>query len=134
MAKLTTIEGIGASLSNKLKKAGVGSTDTLLEYCRNPKGRKDLAKASGLSPKLVLRFTNHADLMRIKGIGGEYSELLEASGVDTVRELAKRDPANLYDKMVKTNARKSLVRQIPSQKMVRRWVTQAKRLKPMVKY
>ncbi len=134
MAKLTTIEGIGPSLSRKLKKAGVGSTNTLLEYCRSPKGRQQLAKSSGLSSKLVLKFTNHADLMRIKGIGGEYSELLEAAGVDTVRELAKRDPAKLYDKVVQTNSRKSLVRQIPSEKMVRRWVTQAKRMKPMVRY
>ncbi|UCC47581.1 MAG: DUF4332 domain-containing protein [Gemmatimonadota bacterium] len=134
MAKLTTIEGIGAVHARKLKKVGVGSTDTLLDYCRTPKARQKVAKASGIASKQLLKFVNHADLMRIKGIGGEYSELLEASGVDTVKELKHRDAQALYQKMVRTNKRRALVRQVPSERMVKRWVAQAKRIKPMVKY
>lgn len=134
MAKLTTIEGIGAVHARKLKKVGVGSTGTLLDYCRTPKAREKVAKESGIPQKQLLRFVNHADLMRIKGIGGEYSELLEASGVDTVKELGRRDARALYQKMVTTNKRKALVRQVPSERMVKRWVAQAKRSKPMVRY
>jgi len=134
MAKLTNIEGIGAMHARKLKKVGVGSTDTLLEYCRTPKARQKVAKESGIPQKQLLRFVNHADLMRIKGIGGEYSELLEASGVDTVKELGRRDANALYEKMVRTNKRRALVRQVPSERMVKRWVAQARRTKPMVRY
>ncbi|MFQ5571072.1 MAG: DUF4332 domain-containing protein, partial [Rhodothermales bacterium] len=90
MAKLSTIEGIGPALEEKLKNAGVGSVEKLLEAGRTPQGRKQLASDSGIDGKRILRFVNHADLMRIKGIGGEYSELLEAAGVDTVLELARR--------------------------------------------
>jgi predicted flap endonuclease-1-like 5' DNA nuclease len=132
MAKLTTIEGIGLSIAGKLKKTGVGSTDTLLKHCCDRKGRAEVAKSCGISPTMVLKFANHADLMRIKGIGGEYSELLEASGVDTVRELARRDATKLHQSMAATNKRKRLVRQLPSQRMINGWVKRAKRMKPMV--
>jgi predicted flap endonuclease-1-like 5' DNA nuclease len=134
MAKLTTIEGIGPTLSTKFKKAGVGSTDALLKYCRDSKGRSEIAKATGITPKVVLKFANHADLMRIKGVGGEYSELLEAAGVDTVKELARRDAKALHAKVADVNKKKALVRQLPSEKMVKSWVTSAKRLKPMMTY
>jgi hypothetical protein len=117
MAKLTTIEGIGPTLSTKFKKAGVGSTDALLNYCRDRKGRGEIAKATGVTPKLVMKFVNHADLMRIKGIGGEYSEL-----------------KGLHAKVTDVNKKKALVRQVPSEKMVKSWVTSAKRLKPVVTY
>ncbi len=112
----------------------MGSTNTLLKHGCTRKGRVAIAKASGLSVKRVLKFVNHADLMRIEGIGGEYSELLEASGVDSVKELARRDPTSLFEKIRATNGRRSLVRQIPTQRMVHRWVTTAKRLKPMVSH
>ena len=134
MAKLTSIEGIGVSIAGKLQKAGVGSTDTLLKHCRDRKGRAEIAKSTGISPSLILKFVNHADLMRIKGIGGEYSELLEASGVDTVRELARRDATKLHLAMAATNKRRRLVRQLPSQKMINAWVNKAKRMKPMVSH
>ncbi len=112
----------------------VGSTDALLNYCRDRKGRGEIAKATGVTPKLVMKFVNHADLMRIKGIGGEYSELLEAAGVDTVKELARRDAKGLHAKVTDVNKKKALVRQVPSEKMVKSWVTSAKRLKPVVTY
>jgi predicted flap endonuclease-1-like 5' DNA nuclease len=130
MAKLTTIEGIGVTVEKKLKKAGVGSTHSLLKLGGTKKGRKELAVASKMDEGKLLRFVNHADLMRIRGIGGEFSELLEAAGVDSVPELKRRNPANLRAAMEAANAKrkKKLVRQLPSEKQVASWVEQAKKL------
>ena len=132
MAKLTTIEGIGPAIEAKLKRAGIGSVESFLKICCDKKGRKEVAAKTNIDEGKILRFTNHADLMRIKGIGGEYSELLEASGVDTVVELAQRNAANLHAKMVETNAKKKLVRQVASESQVSNWVSQAKKLKRVV--
>lgn len=132
MAKLTTIEGIAEKLAEKMKKAGVGSTDALLKKGATKKGRQAIASASGIDESRVLKFVNHADLMRIKGIGGEYAELLEAAGVDSVPELKGRNAANLHAAMVETNAKKKLVRQVASAKQVASWVTQAKALPRIV--
>ncbi len=132
MAKLTTIEGVGPVIEAKLKKAGVGSVESLLKICCDKKGRKDIAAKTNIEEQKILRFTNHADLMRIKGVGGEYSELLEAAGVDTVVELAQRNAENLHAKMNEVNAKKKLVRQVASQSQVTGWVAQAKKLKRVV--
>ena len=134
MAKLTTIEGIGDTLAGKLKKAGVGSCESLLKKGATRKGRKEIAEGAGIDAKRVLKFVNHADLMRIKGVGGEYAELLEASGVDTVAELARRNPDNLRTKMVEVNEKKKLVRQVASASQVEGWVGQAKELPRVVEY
>ncbi len=134
MAKLTTIEGVGEVVAKKFKKAGVGSVEALLKKGSTPAGRKAIAAATNIDPKKVLRFVNHADLMRVKGIGGEYSELLEASGVDTVVELANRSAANLHKKMGEVNGKKKLVRQLPSLSQVSGWVAQAKTLGRGVSY
>ncbi|MDX1428964.1 MAG: DUF4332 domain-containing protein [Rhodothermales bacterium] len=134
MAKLSTIEGIGASLATKFKKAGVGSVEALLKKGSTAKGRKELEAATGIDGKRVLRFVNHADLMRVKGVGGEYSELLEAAGVDTGVELSKRNAPNLHAKMKEVNAKKKLVRQLPSQSQVEGWVSQDKKLGRMVSH
>ena len=128
MAKLTTIEGIGEGLAAKIRKAGVGSTNSLLKMGGTKKGRKAIAEASGLDEGRILKFVNHADLMRLKGVGGEYAELLEAAGVDTVVELKRRNAANLHAAMVETNTKKKLVRQVASAKQVAAWVAQAKEL------
>ncbi len=132
MAKLTTIEGIGETLAAKFKSAGVGSVEKLLEKGCTAKGRKELAEATGIDAKRILRFVNHADLMRLKGVGGEYAELLEAAGVDTVAELARRNAANLHAKMEAVNAEKKLVRQTPSLSQVEAWIAQAKTLERTV--
>lgn len=132
MAKLTTIEGVGPVIERKLKNAGIGSVESFLKICCDKKGRKDIASKTNIEETKILRFTNHADLMRIKGIGGEYSELLEAAGVDTVVELATRNTANLHAKMVEVNAKKKLVRQVASESQVIGWVAQAKKLKRVV--
>lgn len=125
MSKLETIEGIGPALCEKLESAGVGSCENLLEAGGTKKGRADIAAKSGISEAQILKFVNHADLMRIKGIGGEYSELLECAGVDSVPELAQRNAANLVAKMTSVNEEKKLVRALPSEKQVDGWIKQA---------
>lgn len=134
MAKLEAVEGIGAKYAKDLRKAGVRSTGDLLKKGGTAKGRDDLAKASGVSKKLILEWVNHVDLFRIKGVFEEYADLLEEAGVDTVVELAQRNAANLYEAIVATNAKKKLVRQEPSAKMVANWVAQAKKLPRAVEY
>lgn len=128
MTSLTTIEGIGPAFEEKLKAAGIDSCEALLAKGATAKGRAEIIEASGIDKSRILRFVNHADLCRIKGVGGEYSELLEASGVDTVPELAQRNADNLAAKMEEVNAEKKLVRSLPSAKQVADWVEQAKTL------
>lgn len=125
MKKLDTIEGIGPTTMEQLEKCGVTCCEDLLEKGATKKGRADIAGSSGLSEAKVLKFVNHADLMRIKGVGGEYSELLECAGVDSVPELAQRNAANLTAKMEEVNAEKKLVRALPSEKQVAGWIEQA---------
>ena len=128
MTKLTTIEGIGPVFEEKLEKSGINSCEALLEKGSTSKGRDELVAASEIDSGRILRFVNHADLMRVKGIGGEYAELLEASGVDSVPELAQRNAENLAQKISEINESKSLVRSVPSTDMVSGWVAQAKDL------
>jgi predicted flap endonuclease-1-like 5' DNA nuclease len=134
MAKLTKVEGIGESYAQKLREAGIETTQALLEKGSSPKGRKEIAEKTDISEKLILEWVNHADLFRIKGVGEEYSDLLEAAGVDTVPELAQRNPENLYQKLVAVNQEKKLVRQLPTQVQVSDWVAQAKRLPRVITY
>ena len=134
MARLADIEGIGKSHAAKLKKSSVGSQASLLKRGASKKGRKQIAADSGLSEKLVLTWVNKADLARVKGVGGQFGELLEAAGVDTVPELATRNAANLRTKMADVNAKKKLVRQLPAEKQVASWIAQAKKLKRVVEY
>ncbi|MCB1053040.1 MAG: DUF4332 domain-containing protein [Acidobacteria bacterium] len=134
MAKLSDIEGIGEAYSKKLKEIGIGSIEKLFEVGCEKKGRKEISEKTGVSEKLVLNWVNRADLARIKGIGGQYADLLECSGVDSVPELAQRKPDNLHAKMIEVNTSKKLVRQVPSQKQVEDWVAQAKQLPKAVKH
>ncbi len=134
MAKLSIVEGIGDVYEGKLKNAGIGSLEKYLEACQTKKGRKELAAKADISEKLILKWANHADLMRIKGIGGQYSELLEAAGVDTVPELSQRNAENLTVKMQEVNLEKKLVRQVPTLKMVKDWIQQAQDLPRVLEY
>ena len=113
---------------------GVQTVEALLERGATPQGRQELAEVTGLGNKRILEWVNHADLFRIKGIGEEYSDLLEEAGVDTVPELAQRTPANLYAKMQEVNAEKKLVRRVPPLSSVRSWIEQAKALPRIVLY
>jgi predicted flap endonuclease-1-like 5' DNA nuclease len=128
------IEGIGASYAKQLRKAGVRTTNSLLKKGADRRGRQELAMQSGISEKLILEWVNLADLFRIKGVGEEYSDLLEEAGVDTVKELRNRDARNLHQALLDTNAKKRLVRRPPSLSMVQSWVQQAKKLPPVVSY
>jgi predicted flap endonuclease-1-like 5' DNA nuclease len=134
MASLVKIEGIGEKYATKLKMVGINTTDTLLDRGRTPQGREDVAKKSGISKTLILVWVNLADLFRIKGIGEEYSDLLEEAGVDTVVELAQRNPDNLYEAVVEVNNKKKLVRKLPPESQVRDWVKQAKKLPRVLEY
>ena len=130
------IEGIGEVYGPKLQAVGVKTVAELLEKGKAPKGRKELAEATGISEKLILKWINMADLFRVKGIGPEYSELLEKAGVDTVKELRHRVPEHLHAKMEEVNSStgQPLVRALPSLKAVQTWVEEAKKLEPMVTY
>jgi predicted flap endonuclease-1-like 5' DNA nuclease len=132
--KIGNIEGIGPANAKKLAKCNIKSVSGLLKSCATKKGRKQAASESGLDEQKILKWVNMADLYRIKGVGSEYSELLEAAGVDTIKEMRKRKPENLHAKIVEVNSKKKLVRQVPSIKFVEKWVAQAKELKPLVSY
>ena len=132
--KIETIEGIGKVYGDKLREAGLKDTAALLAACAGPKDRAALAAKTGIPDARVLEFANRADLMRVKGIGEEYSDLLEAAGVDTVKELKTRRADNLTAKMTEINAAKKLVRQLPSEKQVADWIEHAKTLPAVLTY
>ena len=132
--KIIDVEGIGPVYGEKLLAAGIKDTDALLEKCSKPAGRKALEEETGISGKLILTWTNHCDLMRINGVGPQFSELLEAAGVDTVKELKHRVPANLQAKLEEVNAEKNLVNRVPSVKEIEKMVAQAKEMEPKVEY
>jgi predicted flap endonuclease-1-like 5' DNA nuclease len=134
MAKIIDVEGIGPIYAQKLIAIGIKTTNKLLKKGATPKGREELAEKAGIDGGLILEWVNHADLFRIKGVGEEYSDLLEEAGVDTVPELAQRNPENLYAKLVEVNEQKKLVRQLPSQRQVADWVQQAKTMPRMIHY
>ena len=134
MAQLTKVEGIGPAYAQDLQEAGITTTDALLKKGASPRGRQEMADRTGISGKLILRWVNHVDLFRVKGVGEEYADLLEAAGVDTVPELAQRNPGNLYQKLVAVNKEKKLVRQLPTQAKVSDWIEQAKHLPRVVNY
>ena len=134
MAKLEDVEGIGPAYAEKLRQAGVRSTDSFLKLAATPKGRQELAEKSGINEKMILEWANHLDLYRIKGVGSEYSDLLEEAGVDTVVELAQRNPENLYQNLVEVNNAKKLVRKMPVQSQVADWIEQAKKLPRVLQY
>ena len=130
--KIINVEGIGPVYAEKLAAAGVNTTADLLKAGAARKGRADLAAKTGISEKMILEWVNHADLARVKGVGSEYSDLLEAAGVDTVKELRNRNPENLHQAILTTNQAKKLVRRVPSLKEVTAWVAAAKELEPLV--
>ena len=132
MAKLEEIEGIGQVQAKKLAKAGIKKVEDLLEKGATPKGRQELADTTTISDKQILRWVNMADLFRVKGVGQEYADLLEAAGVDTVKELAQRRAQNLHAKMAEVNEQKKLVRAVPALSQVEKWIAQAKELPRVV--
>lgn len=134
MPALVNIEGIGEAFADKLAEAKIGSTQTLLKRGATRAGRNEIAKLTGVHRKKILDWVNRADLFRIHGVGEEYSDLLEASGVDTVKELANRKAENLFQTMREVNDRRSLVRRPPPLSSVEQWIKQAKTLPRVVEY
>lgn len=128
------IEGIGPSYGEKLVAAGIKDTDALLSTCRTKAGRADIAEKTGISEKLILEWTNHADLYRITGVGSEFADLLEAAGVDTVPELAQRNAVNLAEKLAAVNVEKKLTRRTPTEADCEKWVAEAKTLPHMIEH
>lgn len=134
MASIDTIEGIGHKQATSLRKARIRTVEALLKKGATRKGRREIAGETGISEKLILEWVNRADLMRVRGVGEEYSDLLEAAGVDTIKELRRRNPENLLAAMVQLNVEKNLVRRLPTTAMVERWVDHAGELEPIVNH
>ena len=128
MGSVDELEGVGGSYAEKLGTVGLKTTEALLGEGATPAGRKGIADKTGISEQLILKWVNQADLFRINGIGGQYAELLEAAGVDTVVELAQRNAANLTAKLAEVNTEKNLTNRAPSEAEVARWVEEAKAL------
>ena len=131
---ITDIDGIDGEVAMALKSAGIRSTERLLEAARTVKGRKALAEKTGFDEKQLLCWANVADRMRVRGISREYAELLQAAGVDTVKELKYRNPANLATAMADANKKRKMVRLLPSEKVVSRWIESAKKLPLKITY
>jgi predicted flap endonuclease-1-like 5' DNA nuclease len=134
MAKILDIEGIGPTYAQKLANAGITSTDALLDAGATPTGREELSEKTGIAESLILEWVNLSDLFRIKGVGEEYSDLLEEAGVDTVVELSRRNAENLHAKILEVNEARQLVRRPPPLSQVQSWIEQAKGLPRKVEY
>ena len=132
--KIIDIEGVGEVYAEKLMAVGINTPEELLEKCAKPAGRKTLADQTDISPKLILKWTNHADLFRINGVGPQFAELLEAAGVDTVKELKHRVPENLQKKLAEVNEVKNLTNRVPAVSEVERMIEQAKELPAVMEY
>ncbi|TAG56076.1 MAG: DUF4332 domain-containing protein [Cytophagales bacterium] len=131
---ISEIEGIGPAYAEKLKKEGFSSVESFLEKAATKKGREEIAKATGIADSHILKWANHADLFRIKGVAGQFAELLEASGVDTVKEFRNRNAANLKVKMEEVNAEKKLTGRVPSESQLQGMIDIAKGLEPKVSH
>lgn len=128
MRKLVQLEGIGVKFIELLQQAGIEDQRELLEACKNHKGRETLAQETGINPKLLLKWTQQADLARINGIGEDYAELLEQSGVESIPALAQYDARKLYTNMEIINEKNKLVKHMPSISLIKSWISQAKKL------
>ena len=134
MASIDAIDGISHKQATKLRKARIRTIEALLKKGATRKGRREIAAATEISEKLILAWINRADLMRVREVDEEYSDLLEAAGVDTVKELRRRNSANLLTAMIEVNSKKMLVRRLPTEAMVERWVQHAIELEAVINH
>jgi predicted flap endonuclease-1-like 5' DNA nuclease len=132
--EIKEIQGIGPSFAEKLSAAKIASTDDLLDHCCSAQGRKAVAEKTGVSESNLLKWSNLADLMRVSGIGPQFSELLEAAGVDTIKELRNRNAENLAAKMKEVNDQKNLAKSSPAASVVQGWVDKAKTMEPKISH
>jgi predicted flap endonuclease-1-like 5' DNA nuclease len=128
------LRGLSYELETKMRERGIRTSDQLLDAARTPAGRKELAAYAGVETQTILELANRADLARVKGIGGVFSDLLEHAGVDTVKELATRRPDNLYARLVEINAQERLAGRAPTRNAVQAWVAYARELPPVLEY
>jgi hypothetical protein len=131
---ITSLEGVSADEAEALRQAGIRTTGKLLEAAKDPKGRKALSERTGIDSKKLLRWANFADCLRVNGLGKEYAELLRQVGVETVRDLRYRNPAHLAERMADANKKRKLVRLVPSEKAIGRWINYAKKLPLKITY
>jgi predicted flap endonuclease-1-like 5' DNA nuclease len=132
--KIEEIEGVGPAYAAKLSEAGITTVELLLEQGGAAKGRAAIAEKTEIGEKLILKWVNHADLIRLKGVGPQFAELLEAAGVDTVKELRNRNAANLAAKLIEINEAKGIAGTTPNEKQVEGWIEEAKTLEPKVSH
>jgi predicted RecB family nuclease len=132
MGSIGELRGIHPKEATRLRKAGVRTTESLLRHASNKRGRNALAKATDLDADKLLDWVNRADLMRIKGVGAEYADLLKMVGVDTVKTLRRRNPRSLLNSMIEVNDSERLVRRLPTESMVAAWVELAADTEPSV--
>ncbi len=130
MARIDQVAGIAVKDATKLRKAGIRTSKGLIELAANRKERNELTTALGFDPKDVQQWVNHSDLLRVRGVGAEYAELLVAAGVDTLRDLRRRNPTALLAKIIGLNGQSKVVRRLPTEAMVEGWIEAAKDLKP----
>lgn len=130
MARIDQVAGVGHREATKLRKAGVRTSDALIEAASGRKGRSELAEATGIDHRVLQQWVNHSDLLRVRGVGAEYAELLVAAGVDTLRDLRRRNPTALLAKIIGLNGQAKVVRRLPTESMVESWIEGAKQLEP----
>lgn len=131
---LKKLSGLETGVVERLRSAGIRTSDKLLDAAKSLKGRKELSRKTGIGPKELLRYANIADKLRVKGLGQGYAELLCHVGVDTVRELKYRNPEKLAAAMHRKNDKLKLVRLVPTEKAVGRWIEAAKKLPQEISY
>lgn len=132
MARIDQVAGIGHREATKLRKAGVRTSKTLAESASTRRGRSELAKRTGLTPKDLQLWVHHADLLRVRGVGAEYATLLVKAGVDTLRDLRRRNPTALLAKIIGMNGSKKVVDRLPTEAMVESWIAEAGELEPSI--
>jgi predicted flap endonuclease-1-like 5' DNA nuclease len=132
MARIDQVAGIGHREATKLRKAGVRTSKALAECAATRRGRTDLAKKTGLTPKDLQIWVHHADLLRVRGVGAEYAALLVEAGVDTLRDLRRRNPTALLAKIIGMNGSQKVVDRLPTESMVENWISAASDLEPSI--
>lgn len=132
MARIDHVAGIGHKEATKLRKAGIRTAQALCAAANTRRGRTELSRATKIDPKRLQQWVYHADLLRVRGVGSEYAELLVAAGVDTVRDLRRRNPTALLAKIIGLNGRRKIVRRLPTEGMVEGWIEAAKGIEPTI--
>lgn len=132
--KIIDLEGVGEAYAEKFRAVGIATVDEYLKRCRTPQERKALADETGIAPSLIMKFANHADLMRVEGVGPQFAELLEAAGVDTVKELRTRNASNLETKLTEINDKRHLTGRVPSEEQLKIMIERADILEPFLMY